>query len=193
MTRTIYRDFHATQAGIAQLLGIREGDAVWESGVGAGFFLEALDEFGNKSLRLGGADTSEGMLAAARARLQRHPQHAFYHADARNLTAGSAPGLRKQQYDKAVAFSVFQYFPTDRDAAAAADAMVDLVKDGGVVFVGNVYDEAAKPISVGSLEMMRRERCTPSREASLGVRENACVVCSRHAHSCPLAHAYRHT
>lgn len=193
MTRTIYRDFHATQAGIAQLLGIREGDAVWESGVGAGFFLEALDEFGNKSLRLGGVDASEGMLAAARARLHRHPQHAFYHADARNLTASSVPGLRalRQQYDKAVAFSVFQYFPTDRDAAVAADAMVDLVKDGGVVFVGNVYDEAAKPISVGHLPMMHRKDCT--REASLGVRENVWVVCSRHAHSCTLAHPYRHT
>ena len=115
---------------------------LWESGVGAGFFLEALA--GNKSsITLSGADASKGLLRAARLRFQRkRKRFVLYQDDVRNLSS-----VAPHCFDKAVSFSVFQYLAEPPDAAAAADAMVRLVKPGGVVYVGNVYDEATKGTS----------------------------------------------
>ena len=131
-----------SQERIAARLGVRDGDMLWESGVGAGFFLEALA--GNRSsVTLSGADASDGLLRAARLRFQRkRKRFLLYHDDVRNLSS-----VAPYRFDKAVSFSVFQYLASAADAVAAADAMVRLVKSGGVVYVGNVYDESTKAIS----------------------------------------------
>jgi len=88
-------------------LNIHDGDCLWESGIGAGVFLEALSS-GFSNVTLGGADTSN-LSNLARERFK-HQRTAIYVSDIRNLSA--VPHRLFQTFDKAVAFSVFQYLPS---------------------------------------------------------------------------------
>jgi SAM-dependent methyltransferase len=108
-------------------LQIREGDLVFESGCGAGAFLQALKKFYN--CRLSGSDFSTKQIGFAKKYLQGD----FYVADSKDLNQTPDDSV-----DHAVSFGVFYYFANLDHAEQALSEMLRITKPGGNVYIGNV-------------------------------------------------------
>jgi len=113
----------------AALIGLRDGDRVFESGCGAGAFLDTLRH--HYRIEVAGVDFSEKLIAIAR---QRVPGQ-FWTADVQHL-----PFIETESYDCAVSHGVFLYLTSMEAAERAASEMVRITKRGGAIYVGVVND-----------------------------------------------------
>jgi len=138
----IEADDWRTYAGlIADKLGIRDGETVYEVGCGAGAFLYALRE--RYSLAVGGLDYSAGLIAAATRAM---PDGEFKVAEANAVDTETA-------YDYVITNSVFHYFGQDY-ATEVLDRMIRKAKVA--VAVMEVPDLQTK----GESEALRRDALT---------------------------------
>lgn len=133
-------DWQAYALAVAALLGLTSGDSVFEVGCGAGAFLFALRE--QLELRVGGADYSPSLIAAARRTL---PEGAFEVLEASELPPEPA-------YDFVLANSVFHYFPDLEYAQRVLERMI--AKSKRVVAVLEVPDLSLR----AAAERLRSDR-----------------------------------
>lgn len=125
-----YRDGFV--GGVARELDLRAGDAVFESAVGAGWFLRGLRETLRIPLRLHGNDASEAAVGAARRALA---DGSFCVGDSLNLTWVAADAF------DAVLCGYVETGGARDEAAATGEwvaQMAKRAKPGAPVFVGNV-------------------------------------------------------
>ncbi|MEP6536191.1 MAG: sulfatase-like hydrolase/transferase [Bryobacteraceae bacterium] len=113
----------------AALIGLRDGDRVFESGCGAGAFLDTLRR--HYRIEVAGADFSGKLIDIAR---QRVPGQ-FWTADVQHL-----PFIENESYDCVVSHGVFLYLTSIEAAERAAGEMVRITKAGGAIYVGVVND-----------------------------------------------------
>jgi trans-aconitate methyltransferase len=135
-------DWRAYASVIAQKLGLKDGDSVYEVGCGAGAYLYALRE--NCTLRVGGLDFSRPLIAAA---AQVMPDGDFTLSEAGALETSP-------HYDYVIANSVFHYLELD-SAANVLGRMITKCK--AAVAVLEVPDLQTKQES----EALRRESLAP--------------------------------
>ena len=134
-------DWRIYVKGIAEKLGSKEGETVFEVGCGAGAFLYALRE---STLSVGGCDYAAGLIEAAR---QAMPDGEFKVMQAIALEPNP-------QYDYVIANSVFHYFGLEY-ASEVLERMINKAKVA--VAVMEIPDAATKEES----ECMRRDILTP--------------------------------
>lgn len=113
----------------AKLIGLRDGDRVFESGCGAGAFLDTLRR--HYRIEVAGVDFSEKLIAIARLRVPGQ----FWTADVQHL-----PFVENESYDCVVSHGVFLYLTSAEAAERAAREMVRITRRGGAIYVGVVND-----------------------------------------------------
>jgi len=113
----------------AELLAIHDGDRIFESGCGAGAFLDVLLQ--QYHLEVSGVDRAGELVKIAQQRIQGK----FWAADIQDLSP--APS---DSYDKVVSHGVFLYLPTVAAVERAALEMVRVAKPGGVIYIGLLND-----------------------------------------------------
>lgn len=86
---------------VAQKIGIKDGQRVYEVGCGSGAFLYALQE--QYSLKIGGLDYAQGLVATA---ISAMPDGDFQVGEAKEL-------ILEPKYDVVISNSVFHYFTFD--------------------------------------------------------------------------------
>jgi cyclopropane fatty-acyl-phospholipid synthase-like methyltransferase len=128
-----------TYAGIiADKLGIRDSDTVYELGCGAGAVLYALRQ--KHTLTVGGLDYSSALIAAASRAM---PDGEFTAAEAKSVDSAT-------QYDYVISNSVFHYFPLEY----ATDVLARMIKKAKIaVAVMEVPDAKTRQES----ENLRRD------------------------------------
>ncbi len=136
-------DWRIYVKGIAEKLGVKEAETVFEVGCGGGAFLYALRE-STLSLSVGGCDYAAGLIEAAR---QAMPDGDFKVMEAVELEPNP-------QYNYVFANSVFHYFSFEY-ASAVLERMINKAKVA--VAVMEIPDAATKEES----ECMRRDILTP--------------------------------
>ena len=122
-------------------LALTGSERVYEAGCGTGFATAMISRLLAKSGYIAAVDLSEGMLAAARQRLDRLGIPNF------RLTAGDALQILKTEHPFDVVFSswVLGYIPLRAFFAAAAEA---LAADGRVAFVVHKANSPREPIEI---------------------------------------------
>ena len=113
----------------AKLIGLRDGDRVFESGCGAGAFLDTLRN--HYRVEVAGADFSEKLIAIARLRVPGQ----FWTADVQHL-----PFVENESYDCVVSHGVFLYLTSIEAAERAAREMIRITKRGGAIYGGVMND-----------------------------------------------------
>ena len=123
------RDWDELCLRTARLIGLRDGDRVFESGCGAGAFLDTLRH--RYRIEVAGADFSEKLIAIARLRVPGQ----FWTADVQHL-----PFVENESYDCVVSHGVFLYLTSIEAAERAAREMIRITKRGGAIYVGVMND-----------------------------------------------------
>lgn len=113
-------DWQSHTCIIADKLGMRDGDSVYEVGCGAGAFLYALRQVHH--LTVGGLDYAASLIAAAKLAM---PDGQFSVAEAQALDV-------EQTYDYVISNGVFHYFSQD-DATLVLERMLNKAKVAVVV------------------------------------------------------------
>lgn len=134
------RDWDKLCERTAELIGIQNGDSVFEAGCGAGAFLNTLRK--SYRIQVAGADFSEKLIEIARVRVPGR----FWVADAQDLSF-----LPDQSYDCVVSHGVFLYLPSLTAAERAAAEMVRIAKQGGKIYIGVLNDPDRLPSLLASL------------------------------------------
>jgi len=113
---------------IRTLLALKKEDKLLEVGCGAGMLLEKL----NLS-HMTGVDYSSAMIAEVKKRV---PKANFYVAEACNLP------FQKPLFNKILAWSVFEYFPSLNYAKKVLSEILRCLKRPGIIFIGDIPDLA---------------------------------------------------
>lgn len=133
-------DWRAAAAQIADLVGIQDGEAVFEFGCGGGAFLLALSE--RRRISGGGADYSLPLIEAARRAL---PKLEFFCVEAKDV-------LTHPRVDHCISHSMFHYFDLTY-AERVLDCMV--AKAHKTISILDVPDEetydASERVRVGRM------------------------------------------
>ncbi|MGC2657343.1 MAG: methyltransferase domain-containing protein, partial [Bryobacteraceae bacterium] len=128
------RDWNKLCTRTAEWIGIRDGDSVFESGCGAGAFLQILHQ--SYRVKVAGADLAEKLVDIARLRLPGQ----FWVGDMQDLSF-----VPDQSYDCVVSHGVFLYLPSIAAAERSASEMVRIAKKGGRIYVGVLNDPDRLP------------------------------------------------
>lgn len=111
---------------IRTLLALKRKDRLLEIGCGAGMLLEKL----NLS-HMAGVDYSSAMIAEVKKRV---PKANFYVAEACDLP------FQKPLFNKILAWSVFEYFPSLNYAEKVLSEILRCLKRPGIIFIGDIPD-----------------------------------------------------
>jgi len=178
---------------IGRRLGIRNGDYLWESGIGAGVFLEALSS-GFSNVTLGGADTSSILhLARGRFKLQ---HTAIYISDIRNLN--TVPRRLFKMFDKAVAFGVFQYLPSTEVFYGHSTSIWNLTILPCYISVFHTYSSSSEYTHIRAhvrTNMHTHMHTHTPKHTCIHANKHTSALALRHArkHRHPYTHAHTHT
>jgi SAM-dependent methyltransferase len=112
---------------INQLLEFKPDDLVLELGAGSGLLLERIAPHVKNIM---GTDVSETMLHW----IPRKYNIFVAKMDSTNL------GFPDNHFDKAICYSVFQYFPDKYYALNVFKEIVRVCKKGGVIFIGDIFN-----------------------------------------------------
>lgn len=135
-------DWSAAVARVADLLGIQDGESVFEFGVGSGAFLFELNE--QRCISGGGVDYSLPLIEVARRAL---PKFEFICAEAKDV-------LPQPQADHCISHSMFHYFDLPY-AERVLECMA--AKARKTVVILEVPDEATREAA----ERIRSAQMTP--------------------------------
>jgi SAM-dependent methyltransferase len=113
----------------ASRLNLQAGNSVFESGCGAGAFIDVLHR--HYSVQVAGVDFSDKLIDIARQRLPGD----FWVGDIQDLSF-----VKDCIYDCAVSHGVFMYLASRESAHKAASEMVRITKPGGTIYIGIIND-----------------------------------------------------
>jgi len=142
------QDWDKLVLDLVEPLHIPKNSNIFQSGCGAGAFLDSLQR--QFDARITGADWTPSFVEVAKRRLN----GTFYDSNARQLDF-----VPSETFDYVLAFSVFQHFSSPQDAKEAFAHMVRITKTGGWLLVAHVNDAAKEshaPCLGGGLFLRRQ-------------------------------------